>query len=102
MEKNKAHLVLPPLFLLLLCLHLFLPPFFFCYLVSVSASPRHGTPPSPPHNPALPLRAARHRAVLYFFAHFSQRLVPSHVRSIPCYCAARATVKKEGYIFPLS
>lgn len=33
---------------------------------------------SPPHNLTLPLRAARLRAVLYFFAHFSQRLVPSH------------------------
>lgn len=34
--------------------------------------------PSPPHNPMLSLRAARHRAVLYFSAHFSRRLVPSH------------------------
>lgn len=53
MENNKAHLVLPPHFLfLLLCLHLFLPPLFFLYyLVSVSVSPRHGTPPAHPITP---------------------------------------------------
>lgn len=48
---------------------------FYCsYPTSVSVAP------SPPCNHThFPSRAARHRAVLYSFAHFSQRLVPSHV-----------------------
>lgn len=50
--------------------------FFFAALSVFQSLP--ATEPPPPHNPTLPLRAARHRAVLYFFAHFSQRLVPSH------------------------
>lgn len=42
-KKNKAHSALLPLFpFLLLCLHLL----FFCYLLSVSVSPSHGTPPA--------------------------------------------------------
>lgn len=58
---------------------IFLCHLFFFLLPSLCFSlsqPRYS--PSPPHNLTLPLRAARHRAVLYFFAHFSLRLVPSH------------------------
>lgn len=56
--------------------HLFffpsLPPF------SVPVSPSHGTLPAHPITSHSLFRAARHTAVLYFFAHFSRRLVPSH------------------------
>lgn len=44
--ENKAHSVFPPLFLLLLRLHLSLPPLFFSFLLSVSVSPSRGTPPA--------------------------------------------------------
>lgn len=47
---------------------------YFGWTTSVSVSP------SPPCNHTrFPFRAARHRAALYPFAHFSQRLVPSRV-----------------------
>lgn len=71
-----------------LCLHLSLPSPPPSSLFHSLPATAHFS--SPHHNLTLPVRAARHGAVLYFFAHFSQRLVPSHTRrSIPCSCAER-------------
>lgn len=71
---------------------------FYCgYPTSVSVAP------SPPRNHThFPFRAASHRAVLYSFDNFSQRLVPSHIDPYHAPLQRGASSKKERYIFPLS